>query len=133
MKHLLTILLVLAALVGCKHRTWDEQVQADVERYNSQECPKQLDELTRIDSMAFHLTPTPTLHYYYTVQGLLDDAAVYTEQALDGFRTLTLKHIRTDLEMKNLRQHGVTLIYHYRSQTTGRELQCLTFTAEEYK
>jgi len=133
MKKLFTILCLGALLLGsCKRETKDEKFQHDFQELTQKECPKFVDPYTRLDSAGYDIK-TRTISYYYTVQELLDNDSIYTEDLVESFHEDILKGLKNSIQMKPYKDEGITFRYNYRSLTTGKVLLDLTFTKEDYK
>lgn len=131
--NIFTILACCAVIVcvGCKRETKDEKIKNDIEQFTQKECPKFFDPCTRLDSACYDIA-SRTLSYHYTVQDVLDDETIYTEEVTDAFRENTLRELRNSIQLKTYKDEGITFRYDYRSITTGKMLLELTFTKEDY-
>jgi len=69
-KWILTGVLALA-LVGCRE-SLEERCSRECKQYTERNCPAQIAENMRIDSLTFD-RKTLTLHYHYSVEGKIDD------------------------------------------------------------
>lgn len=122
---------VMILTTGCKRETKDEKFKRDFEQYTQKECPKFVDPCTRLDSACYDIE-TKTLSYNYTVQDMLDNEEIYTEETNDTFYEDILKGLKNSIQMKPYKDEGVTFRYAYRSSTTGKMLLVLTYTPEDY-
>ncbi|MBO7119883.1 MAG: hypothetical protein J6W03_06155 [Bacteroidaceae bacterium] len=122
----------LLACNACKRETKDEKFKRDYEQFTQKECPRHIDQYTRMDSVLYDIE-SRTLTEYYTVSGRLDVDSIYTDGTLiSDFRESLLKGLKGDLLMKPLKDEGVTFHYTYRSATTGKTRLELTYIKEEY-
>jgi len=130
-KLLLLCLGTLLVCGACKRETKDEKFKSDFEQFTQKECPKFVDPCTRLDSARYDIA-SRTLSYHYTVQDMLDDEAIYTEEVIGSFHEDILKGLKNSIQMKTYKDEGITFRYDYRSITTGKMLLELTFTKEDY-
>lgn len=134
MKKFLFIATFASLLISSCHRSLDEQILMETQKYTRKECPKRQDEFTILDSLTYSYNDSARIHAcHYTLSGYLDNDSVYTPEVVNGFRESVLQDIRTNLNYRRLRQHGVTFAYYYRSATQkGKEYIVLVFTPEDY-
>lgn len=131
-KVLVTFFSGILLLCGaCKRETKDEKFQREFQQYTQKECPKLVDPYTRLDSACYDIQ-SRTLSYHYTVQELLDNDTIYTEELASSFHEDILKGLKNSIQMKVYKDEGITFHYDYRSITTGKMLLELTFTKEDY-
>lgn len=116
---------------SCKRETKDEKFKRDFEQFTQTECPKFVDPCTRLDSACYDIE-SRTLSYHYTVQDMLDDEKIYTEETNNAFYDDILKGLKNSIQMKSYKDEGITFRYDYRSITTGKMLLILTYTPEDY-
>ena len=80
---------ILLACGACRRETKDEKFQRDFKQFTQKECPKFVDQCTRLDSACYDIE-SRTLFYNYSVQGELDNDSIYTEvEAAKKFVELT--------------------------------------------
>ena len=130
-KFFILSLCILLVCGACKRETRDEKFQRDFQEFTLKECPKFVDPCTRLDS-AHYDTESRTLSYFYTVQDLLDDDSLYTEDLIETFHDDILKGLKGSLQLKPYKDESITFRYAYRSISTGKVLLDLTFTPEDY-
>ena len=119
-------------LAGCKRETKDEAWTQLFQQFTQKECPKFVDECTRLDSACYD-AESRTLSYHYTVQGMLDNKEIYAdEEATTAFHDDILKGLKGSLQLKPYKDEGINFCYDYRSITSGEMLLSLTFTPEDY-
>lgn len=121
----------LLACGACERMTKDEKFKLDFEQYTQKECPKFVDEYTRLDSACYDIG-SRTLSYHYTVQGNFDNEEFFTDELTEPFHDEVLKGLKTSLQLKPYKDEGITFHYDYRSMTSGKLLLELTFTADDY-
>ncbi len=133
MKKVLALLCMGTLLIcgACNRETKDEKFKSDFQQFTQKECPKYVDPCTRLDSACYDIA-SRTLSYHYTVQDMLDDEAIYTEELTDAFHDDILKSLKNSIQLKTYKDEGITFRYDYRSTTTGKMLLVLTFTKEDY-
>lgn len=123
--------LVLVA-AACNRMSRDEQIAREAREYTMKECPRYVDKSTRMDSTTYDIA-TRTFAYNYTVEGELDNPALYTEQVKSAFRDKVLREIRSSIPMKSYKDEGLTIIYRYLSASTGETRLEYRFEKEEYR
>lgn len=130
----LTASVALCALIvcgACKQETKDEQFKKEFEQITLKECPKYVDRCILLDSTIYDIK-SRTLNYHYTLEGSLDSDTIYNEKAKNLFHENILKSLKTSIQLKPYKDEGITFRYIYRSNSTGKTLLELTFTAEQY-
>lgn len=134
MKKFLLLSFLASLLLASCYRSLDEQILLETQKYTRKECPKRQDEFTVLDSLTYTYNDSVRIHAcHYTLYDYLDNDSVYTPEVVNGFRESVLEDIRTNLNYRRLRQHGVTFAYHYRSATQkGKEYFSLVFAPEDY-
>jgi hypothetical protein len=110
----------------------DEQIAREAREYTQKQCPRYVDKSTRMDSTTYD-TQNRVFAYNYTVEGELDDPAIYTEQVKSLFRDKILKEIRSSIQMKSYKDEGLTILYRYVSASTGETRLEYRFEKEEYR
>ena len=130
-KILAVLCLALFTCGACKRESKDEKFQRDFQQFTQKECPKFVDPCTRLDSACYDIE-SRTLSYHYTVQDMLDDEKIYTEETNNAFYDDILKGLKNSIQMKSYKDEGITFRYDYRSITTGKMLLVLTYTPEDY-
>lgn len=124
---------ILLTFYACKRESKDEQFKSVFEQFTQAECPKFMDESTRMDSICYDIE-TRTLTEYYTVMNSLDSDSVYAnEQLINTFRETMLKGLKGSIQLKRYKDEDITFRYTYRSLATGKMRLELTFTPEDYK
>ena len=133
MKKILAIVCLGTIFVfgSCKRETKDEKFKRDFEQFTEKECPKFVDPCTRLDSACYDIG-SRTLSYHYTVQDMLDDESIYTDEVVEMFSDNIQKELKSSIQMKGYKDEGITFHYDYRSTTTGKILLDLSFTPEDY-
>ena len=127
--------LAACMLLGACHQSLDERIKQETDDYTRKECPKRLDECTVLDSLTYTYNDSVKVHAcYYSLSGMLDVDSVYESGVIELFRGNVLTDIRTNLQYKRLREHGVTFDYHYYSSTTkGKKYLTLSIGPNEYR
>lgn len=123
---------VILLLYGCKRKSIYEQIEQEAIRYTQEQCPKQVDRCTRMDSTTFN-TITYTYYYNYTVTDMLDNDSIFTGSTRQTLNNALLEEIRTSIALKTYKDCGITLSYRYYSATSGELLAEFLFTKEDYE
>lgn len=127
-KKILSLFLVLGlvTLTQCAGG-FDSQLKKIAEESNK-ECPKMLDQWTRLDSCAAY--PDKNYKYFHTI---VSGGAVLDKTKFEAnFKPVIISIIRTNPGMKFLRENEVTLHYQYTDEAGGSQT-VIVVTPEEYK
>ena len=117
---------------ACKRETKDEKFKRDFEQFTQKECPKFMDDCTRMDSVCYDIE-SRTMTEYYTVMNDLDVDSLYADEELIGtFNETLLKGLKSSIQLKPYKDENITFRYIYRSLSTGKQYLELTFTPEDY-
>ena len=133
MKIFRTSFLTLTALLlgACSWESRDERFLREANKFTENQCPKEMDDYTIMDSVVF--TPsTQTYAYYYTVKDVLDNDTLYTAELYDLFHDKVLGEIKSSITMKTMKEAGLNFLYAYRSKTSGKVLMQLEFSEKDY-
>ncbi len=120
-------------LVACQQPI-DERLADETRQWTETNCPKIIDEITRLDSMSYDKA-SKTLHYWYSVSGEADNDAFWL--CYDAQRPLHKQQIadqlRVNTEMKNIVAQKRNIQYNYRSISTRKLLYALQVTPADYQ
>lgn len=122
---------VLLALGACRHTSQLERIAQEARAFTEKQCPFNVDQYTRMDSMTFDIA-TRCYYYNYTVSDILDNDSVYTPDQGQRFRDQTLEEIRSSIQLRGYKEAGLTLVFRYYSEQSGRLLAEYKFTKEDY-
>lgn len=105
----------------------DGQLKKIAEESNK-ECPKVLDQWTRLDSCAAY--PGKVYKYFHTVinNALVSD----TEQFKTAFKPIIIATVKTNPAMKFFRENDVVLHYQYRDEADNYNVT-IEINPEDYK
>lgn len=122
----LFLILLLVAFVQCGGSI-DNQLEK-IAKESNKECPKMLDQWTRLDSCAAY--PNKNYKYFHTIVsgGVVVDRTKFES----NFKHVIISIIRTNPGMKFMRENEVTLHYHYIDEVDGSQAS-IVVTPEEYK
>lgn len=95
---------------------------------SKKECPKMLDQWTRLDSCVAY--QGKTYKYFHTVVG--DGLILNTEQFKSNFKPIIISMVKTNPAMKFFRDNDVLLQYQY-SDETGKMHVTIDVSPEDYK
>lgn len=132
LKIILAIAFVAILLTGCKSN--EAQLREYVADMNAKAYPKQLDEITWLDSLS--VMPGLTVASHYTLERVTKHD--FTPEQLEQLRlTLKLQTLgsitsKTDKDAKRFRNAGVTFYLEYKD-ADGNLILDITITPEEYK
>ena len=127
-KTFLFLSIFILGLASCKKQSFDDRVEAEVEQFKKKEAPKRLDIYTTFDSMTYDRT-TLVLGYYYTIDSDAD-VSIFPKEEM---RNELLRNLRSSIQLKNHKEHGLSFRYKYYLKRTGETIIDCTFTPEEYK
>jgi hypothetical protein len=127
----LTILSMLLLLMACQEKKFD-RLEREAREYTVRNCPKVIDQITTLDSIAFHNDGSLDYIYYYNVT-LTDELREGFESVREGVREQTLKGLRNSIELKMVKEAGLNIVYVYRDAETGKEIMRNSFTQEDYQ
>ena len=130
MKKSLIILSALCGLSSCQE-SFDERCTREAREYTEKQCPRRMDAYTVMDSLTYD-TPSRTLHYFYTLEGLLDNDSVTSAEFQDALKDLLHKYIMNSVDLKTYKEKGLNFCYHYYSRSTGKERCKALFTPTDY-
>ena len=91
----------------------------------------EIDRYTTLDSISYDRSQK-TYSYHFTVKNELDLDSLYTDDVVKDLHDTYLKDIKNSIQMKGLKDAGVTIMHVYRSQQTGDTLMLFRFTKEDY-
>lgn len=127
MKKVLFLFAGLWLMASCQRQSFDEAVAAEVERFNTQEAPKRMEDVMTQDSMSYDIA-SRTLTYFYTVEGVGEELF-----PADQLKEQILQNIRASITLKTHKEHDVTFRYHYTGRASQKVLLDAVFTPEDYK
>lgn len=124
MKHKMIALAMCAALTASCQKSLEEKAADDAREYTARECPREIAEDIRQDSMAFD-KDSRTLVYYYTLQGRLDDKQEQ-QRHTDEYAIQLRQSVNSAPSLKNYVDAGFRFRYVYRSEKNGETILDLT-------
>lgn len=131
-KHIVPIaLLTLLTLASACEESTDERFAREAREATQKDCPVEIDRYTTLDSICYDQTHKE-YSYHFTVKNELDLDSLYTDDVIKDLRETYLKDIKNSLQMKDLKDAGVTIMHVYRSQQSGDTLMEFRFTREDY-
>lgn len=130
MKHRPLIALLALSLFAACQETGDERCTREAEEADRQ-CPKTIDESTRIDSIRYRKEGNKFC-YFYSLKGQTDEELKAIVNSPDN-KLRTLQSLTNAAEMRYYLEHSVTFEYIYCSQTTKERLGIITISPEDYR
>lgn len=122
------LIVVLVQQFLFKPPSFDKQMMRIASEVN-ESCPIMIDKETRLDNtIAF---PGKTLQYNYTLINTIKDS-VDTDIMEEYLKPMILNSIKTNPDLKFLRDNNATMAYNYRDMD-GEHLLKLSFTPDQYK
>ena len=119
MKHRPLIALLALSLFAACQETGDKRCAREAEEADRQ-CPKTIDESTRIDSIRYRKEGNKFC-YFYSLKGQTDEELKAIVNSPDN-KLRTLQSLTNAAEMRYYLEHSVTFEYIYCSQTTKERL-----------
>lgn len=127
MKKYLFIAFSLFSLSAC-HESIEERAAREAEEFTRKNCPMPLAENVMLDSMTYE-KPTRTLHYFYTISGNINAAAVNSSDV----REKLLEGVKNDTSTRKYKEEGFNFAYTYFSGSQkGTVLTDVRFTPKDY-
>ena len=131
--HFLPIITLVALLAASCAESFEERCRREAKDFTTKQCPRQLDECTRLDSMVFVDDPVG-FEYWYSVSGHLDNDSIYADaDQVAEYQATLVQSVRADIGLRQCKEHGFTFTYGYISASTGRLLMRHVITPEDYK
>ena len=128
MKKIVFLFLVMA-LMACQE-SLDERCARECRDYTKKNCPSLIADGVTIDSLVFQQN-TRTLTYYYTVEGVIDDAEQLKKHDLRGE---LLKELKNSTSMKLYKEAGYHFRYvYYSTKNSGTKVFDTTFRQKDYQ
>ena len=131
-RYTILFIIVLIALTGCKKQTLEERIYQEARQFTLKNCPKTIDQCTTLDSCTFSIAKR-SYYYNYTVTDNLDIDSLYTQELYDMFREQLLSDIKNSIQLKTLKDAGISFCYRYYSARSGKVLMQQKFTPKDYK
>lgn len=133
MKQTIALLLLLCGLSACHHLSLDEKWQEQWATYTRTHCPHRIDEGTVLDSVTYCYGEERIYTRYMTVEGVADDDSVCTPELVKQLREVLLLDIRSELQLRHMRDAGVTFrCVYYSKKEPGLMRLDMLFTPEDY-
>ena len=128
------VALTVLGLIGFSACTesFEERCRREAREYNEKQCPRRLDDLVTIDSMAYIEQPQG-FAYYYTVDYDSTETELFTDSLKELFIEQLHQNVRNDIKMKTYKEKGFTFSYTYFSRATGDVLMQAAFGPEDYR
>ncbi len=135
MKKKLTFLLIPLigfCIISCQE-TKNERFAREAKEYTERNCPQRItaDGTIVLDSMVFHGEEANEMVYYYSVNTSEEGVQQIIGQK-DNLRQSMLSNIRNSVDLKHIKNAGLTLRYVYFSALTEHSILELRFTADDY-
>ncbi|MCD8297255.1 MAG: hypothetical protein LUC88_06755 [Prevotella sp.] len=107
----------------------EKRAAREVAEYNKNNCPMPVMEGVVNDSMTFD-EATRTIHYYYTLSGILDTTALDTK----NIRHDVIESVKNNTGLKKYKENKFNFAYTYFStKNKGKVLLDVKVTPEQYK
>ena len=116
-------------LTACQE-SLEERCEREAREYTEKKCPALIVENVTIDSMTFNKS-SHTMTYYYTLDGVLDNAEALKKHDL---RDILLKELKNSTQAQLYKEAGYNFRYVYFStQKKGTKLFEATFHEKDYQ
>ncbi|WP_028903683.1 hypothetical protein [Prevotella sp. P6B4] len=122
------ILALFAILLTACQESLEDRAERDAKDYTRKHCPTAMDETTIIDSLTFE-RDTRTVHYYYRLTGVADDANLNKDEAVN-----TLKQsLKNSTAVKAYKDAKFRFAYTYHSEKDPKKILLdVVFTDKDY-
>ena len=128
-KHLAIATIGMLLLTACQE-SLEERCEREAREYTEKKCPALIVENVTIDSMTFNKS-SHTMTYYYTLDGVLDNAEALKKHDL---RDILLKELKNSTQAQLYKEAGYNFRYVYFStQKKGTKLFEATFHEKDYQ
>ena len=129
MKKIVLGVLSVLMLTACQE-TMDERCAREAREYTEKKCPAKIIDGVTIDSLVFY-PKSRTLTYYYTADGVIDNAEALKKYDLRG---MMLKELKNSTAMKDYKEAGYNFGYvYYSTKNKGTRLFEATFREKDYR
>ena len=126
------LLAIMLAFFSCQEKKADF-FEREAREYTEKNCPQQLDEVTRLDSIVFVKNQgAGDLCLYYTLI-LDDDARAKVLEKLDEIGDENLRVVRNSVIYAKHKEAGVGFTYIYHDAEQGNVIATYHFTPEDYQ
>ncbi len=128
------MLALLIAVASSCQESKRQRVERESKRFTERECPKSVSPENNVilDSLVFHdIEGNNDYIYYYTIDADEDGLANLEEQK-EEMRSAILTSIRNSVELKGVKEMGLTLVYKYYNKADGKLVLEYKFAKEEY-
>lgn len=128
MKKVFVFILATLTFAACQE-SLEEKAAREAEMYTKKNCPSQMSENIRMDSLTFE-SATHTLHYYYTLTGIADSIGAFdTNEA----RNTMLAGLKNTTAMGAYKEAGYQFVYTYHSEKNPKTVLFETvFSRKDY-
>lgn len=129
-KRIILILSVgMLSFTACQE-SLEERCARECKEYTKKKCPVLIAKDIYLDSLTFN-TSNQMLSYYYTVEGVLDDAEFLKQR---DFRGMLLKELKRSTGDKLYKDAGYSFRYvYFSSKHKGTQLVEATFHKTDYQ
>ncbi len=119
----------LLLLTSCQE-SLEKRAERVMKEYSLKNCPMAIDQTVTMDSCAFE-TDSHTLHYYYTLQGAMDNDSTLNKTAM---RQLLVDALKNETTTRVFKEAGYNFKYTYYSQSKPGQLIFETMmTKDDYQ
>jgi len=121
-------IIVASALFASCHESLEDKAEREAQEFTKKNCPVMVSPGITNDSITFDRN-TLTLHYYYSLSGMIDTTAIDSKQA----KEVLLKGVRDATSFKKYKENGFNFAYTYFStKHKGQVLVETVITPKEY-
>ena len=131
-KRILTVLLIgMLFMTSCQEKRLD-RFERETKEYTIRNCPKQIDEITTLDSLVFRNDGSLNYSYHYSVKLNEEQRSEFKKKSSD-IEESTLKTLRNSIELKAVKEAGLNIECIYVDAQTGKTISKFHFTREQYQ
>ncbi len=129
MRKLFAMALAAICLTACQE-TLEEKAAKEAQLYTKKNCPAQMGDNLRMDSLCFE-PATHTLHFHYTMTGIADSVGLLDKEVA---RNALLTELKNTTSMMAYKEAGFQFGYTYRSEKNPDvTFFDVVFTQEDYQ
>ena len=122
--------LSLLMLFSCQESK-EERLERETREYTQKNCPEKIDEYVTLDSLVYHNDGSGNYYYYYSVEADSEAVAMLAQHKPE-LRKEHLGRIRNSVDMKHIKQMGLSINILYHDHAAHRLILDFLFTPSEY-
>lgn len=121
-------LLIPSVLCASCVDNFDKRLQQEAAQYTANNCPQEAEPGTQLDSLVYN--PQNRIYTMYYSVSLANEAIIREQTPL--LHHLLCQRLVDNADFKEIKDHGVTFAYVYRSEQTGATFYKTEIRSNEY-